>query len=148
MTGKGDVGSRNVSLHTTSSIPISSGQEAQYYVPPTLPAPGRPVSAEQPYFTYGVASAGSVTDPSDRPLEFAPGFNRNHELHDQHPHSSYMHPDPYPTSSDPAGTVGYVDHFTPASSISSLTPPVVPGMGYSPSGLQVLFRKYAMVPRF
>ncbi|PIA26362.1 hypothetical protein AQUCO_09400013v1 [Aquilegia coerulea] len=116
--GKGEVGGQDVRIHTASSMHISSSQDTQHHAQAVLS--GRSVSEEQSYFTYGAGSAVSVTDPSDRPLEFAPGFNRTHELQDQHSQLSYMHP-------DPAGTGGYMDNVTSHS---------VPGLGYPPSGIQ------------
>ncbi|KAF9607073.1 hypothetical protein IFM89_031074 [Coptis chinensis] len=120
-TGKGESRSQDGIAETQSSLPITAVEEAQQRMQPTLSASGQYVS-EEPYFTFGSGAADPLPDMSDQPLKFTPGFSHNHQSHDQHPQSSYMHP-------DPAAPVGYVDHVTAVPSNSALTP-IVPARGY------------------
>lgn len=65
-------------------------QNKQYYKPPwafsstaqqqAQPAAlHRSVSMEQPHYAFSHQSADPPSDPSDQPLEFVSGFNRDHE---------------------------------------------------------------------
>jgi len=85
-------------------------------------------------FTYGKQSADSTTNLADMPLDFAPGFNRNHYSHMQ---SSYAH-------HDSVGPGRGIDPVAAVHSINNWTPSVAPGLVYPSissdisSGAQVL----------
>lgn len=115
-------------------MPISSAQEGQHHLQPSLPAIGRAVLTEQP-FAYGNQAVDPTADLSDQPLDFAPSFIRDHDPHMQ---SSYA------AHHDSPGTVRGIGSVTPVPSINSWTPAVTTGAVYPPippvlpSGPQVL----------
>ncbi|KAG5240783.1 transcription elongation regulator [Salix suchowensis] len=89
-------------------LPISSAQEGQHHLPPSLSAIGRSVLTEQP-FAYSNQVANPTADLSNQPLEFAPGFNYS------------------------VGTVKGIGSAAPMPSISSWTPAVTTGVVYPPA---------------
>ncbi|CAL1360085.1 unnamed protein product [Linum trigynum] len=95
-------------------LPVSSAQEPHHHMQPSPVV--RPSDLKEPPFAYGNQGAGPITNLSDQPLEFAPGFGRNHDSHVQ---SSY---------------VGAVDSWTHSAASSSVYHSVVPpGSQYDPS---------------
>ncbi|KAK9090324.1 hypothetical protein Sjap_023501 [Stephania japonica] len=127
IAGKEEAADPKELLHANSTLPLSS---SPLEMQPAVTS-GRSIPGEQPHFTYGNRLAESIIDPSDRPLEFAPGFNRSHDSHDQHPHTTYRHPD----SAGFVETIGSIPH------VHALPPQHVTGAAYPsiptvPSGLQ------------
>lgn len=100
----------------------------------SLPMPISSTHEGQP-FGYGTQAAKPTTDLSDQPLEFAPRFNHEQDLHIQ---------STYTTHHDSAGAVRNIDPASVIPSVNSWTSPVVPGVVYPPmppghpSGPQVL----------
>ncbi|KAK9113635.1 hypothetical protein Syun_020432 [Stephania yunnanensis] len=131
VSGKEEAVDPNGLLHANSTLPLASSPlEMQRHTQPAVTS-GRSIPGEQPHFTYGNRHAESMIDPSDRPLEFAPGFNRSHDSHDQHPHATYRHPD----SAGSAETIGSMPpiHTLPPQPVTGAAYPSIPTV---PSGLQ------------
>ncbi|KAB1669811.1 hypothetical protein ES319_1Z008600v1 [Gossypium barbadense] len=103
-------------------LPISSAQESAYHMQPPLPDTGRSVLSEQSLL-YGNQTAAPAADLSDRPLDFAPRFNNDH---DPQMLSNYA------AHHESLGTVRGVDPVAISSSINSWTPPVAPDAVYPP----------------
>ncbi|KAI5580675.1 hypothetical protein BDE02_08G169800 [Populus trichocarpa] len=123
VTGKEETGDPKEQLYRSLPLPISSAQEGQHHLPPSLPAIGRSVLTEQP-FAYSNQTANPTADLSNQPLEFAPGFNCDHDPHAQ---SSYA------AHHDSVGTVKGIGSAAPMPSISSWTPAVTTGVVYPPA---------------
>ncbi|KAF9677876.1 hypothetical protein SADUNF_Sadunf08G0153300 [Salix dunnii] len=123
VTGKEETGDPKEQLYRSLPLPISSAQEGQHHLPPSLSAIGRSVLTEQP-FAYRNQAANPTADPSNQPLEFAPGFNCDHDAHAQ---SSYA------AHHDSVGTVKGIGPAAPMPSISSWTPAVTTGVVYPPA---------------
>ncbi|XP_010251069.1 PREDICTED: uncharacterized protein LOC104593088 isoform X2 [Nelumbo nucifera] len=119
ISGK-EVGNPNSQLHKPP-LPISSCEEG-HHVQSTLPTVGRSISAEQPPFVHGDQSAESTAVLSDRPLEFTPRFNHEHDVYSQR---TYIHP-------DPSGAVGSVDSIAAVPSAHAWNPSVPLGAVYPP----------------
>ncbi|ESR51535.1 hypothetical protein CICLE_v10030634mg [Citrus x clementina] len=88
----------------------------------SLPMPIPSAQEGQP-FTYGNQAADPPTVLSDQPLDFAPRFNHDQDLHMQ---SSYA------AHHESAGTVRGIDPVAAVPSVNSWTPPVTPGVAYPP----------------
>ncbi|KAG5240777.1 hypothetical protein OIU76_014307 [Salix suchowensis] len=123
VTGKEETGDPKEQLYRSMPLPISSAQEGQHHLPPSLSAIGRSVLTEQP-FAYSNQVANPTADLSNQPLEFAPGFNCDHDAHAQ---SSYA------AHHDSVGTVKGIGSAAPMPSISSWTPAVTTGVVYPPA---------------
>ncbi|KAJ6430398.1 hypothetical protein OIU84_021737 [Salix udensis] len=123
VTGKEETGDPKEQLYRSLPLPISSAQEGQHHLPPSLSAIGRSVLTEQP-FAYSNQVANPTADLSNQPLEFAPGFNCDHDAHAQ---SSYA------AHHDSVGTVKGIGSAAPMPSISSWTPAVTTGVVYPPA---------------
>ncbi|OMO80052.1 hypothetical protein COLO4_24277 [Corchorus olitorius] len=121
MPGKEDSANQEQS-YKPLPLPISSAQEAAYHMQSSLPEIGRSVLSEQS-FGYGSQTADPAVDLSDRPLDFAPRFNNDHDLQ---MHSNYV------AHHESVGSVRGIDHVAAASSINSWTPPVAPSVVYPP----------------
>ncbi|KAL5759893.1 hypothetical protein ACOSQ2_018731 [Xanthoceras sorbifolium] len=78
---------------------------------------------EGQHFAYGNQAGDPTTDLSDQPLEFAPRFNHDHDLHVQ---------STYATHHDSAGTVRSIDPVAAIPSVNSWTSPVAHGVIYPP----------------
>lgn len=130
MAGKEETAGQKEQLYNSLSSPISSAQ-GQHHLQPSFPATG--ISVTDRPFAYTNHAADGATDPSNQPLEFAPGFNRDHDPHMQ---SSYV------SHHDSAGIVRGIAPVTPVPSISSWAPAVTSGAVYTsptlPPGPQVL----------
>ncbi|KAI5572835.1 hypothetical protein BDE02_10G039600 [Populus trichocarpa] len=122
VTGKEETEGPKEQLYKSLPLAISSAQEGQHHIPPSLPAAGRSVLTEQP-FAYSNQAANPTADLSNQPLEFAPGFNSDHDPRVQ---SSYA------AHHDSAGTVKSFGPAAPMPSISSWNPAVTTGVVYPP----------------
>ncbi|CAK7332575.1 unnamed protein product [Dovyalis caffra] len=122
VTGKEEIVDPKEQFYKSLPLPISSAQEGQHHLLPSLPATGRSVLTEQP-FAYSNQASNPTADLSNQPLEFAPGFNRDHDPHMQ---SSYA------THHDSAGTMRGIGSSGPIPSISSWNPAVTTGVVYPP----------------
>ncbi|KAL4347598.1 hypothetical protein GQ457_17G001070 [Hibiscus cannabinus] len=101
-------------------LPISSAKESAYHVQPPLPDIGRSMLSEQS-LSYGNQIADPAADLRDRPFDFAPRFNNDHERQMQ---SNYaVHHESLGRGIDPIAI---------SSSINSWTPPVAPDPVYPP----------------
>jgi hypothetical protein len=120
--GKEETEGPKEQLYKSLPLAISSAQEGQHHSPPSLPAAGRSVLTEQP-FAYSNQAANPTADLSNQPLEFAPGFNSDHDPRVQ---SSYA------AHHDSAGTVKSFGPAAPMPSISSWNPAVTTGVVYPP----------------
>lgn len=103
-------------------LPISSAQETAYHLQLPLPNFGRSALSEQS-LSYGNQTADPAADLSDRPLDFAPRFNNDHDRQMQ---SNYA------THHESLGAARGIDPIAIASSINSWTPPVPPDAVYPP----------------
>ncbi|EOY00625.1 Cyclin-related, putative isoform 1 [Theobroma cacao] len=122
MPGKEDSANQKEQSYKTLPLPISSAQEAVYHMQPALPDIGRSVLSEQS-FVYGTQTADPAADLSDRPLDFAPRFNNDHDPQMQSNYAAHH---------ESMGTVRGIDPTAAASSINSWTPPVAPGAVFPP----------------
>ncbi|XP_044488902.1 uncharacterized protein LOC123213512 isoform X2 [Mangifera indica] len=104
VTGKEESADQKEHMYRSFSMPISSGQE------------GQP-------FAFGNQAADPIVDLSNQPLEFAPRFNHDPDVHMQ---SSYA------AHHDLVGTLGGVDPAAAVASVNSWNPPVASGVGYPP----------------
>ncbi|KAJ4711047.1 Cyclin-related, putative isoform 1 [Melia azedarach] len=104
VTGKKETANQKEHLYRSLPVPISSGQEGQA-------------------FAYGNQAANPPNDLSDQPLDFAPRFNQEHDLHLQ---SSYA------AHTESAGPVRGIDPAPALPSVNSWTPPVAPSVAYPP----------------
>ncbi|XP_034900165.1 uncharacterized protein [Populus alba] len=123
VTGKEETGDQKEQLYRSLPLPISSAQEGQHHLPPSLPAIGRSVLTEQP-FAYSNQAANPTADLSNQPLEFAPGFSCDHDPHAQLSYAAHH---------DSVGTVNGIGSAAPMPSISSWTPAVTTGVVYPPA---------------
>lgn len=134
MAGKEDTADQNEQSYKLLPLSNSSAQEGQHHMQPSHPAA----------FTYGKQSADSTANLADLPLDFAPGFNRNHDSHMQ---SSYA---PH----DSVGPVRGIDPVAGLHSINNWTSPVAPGLVYPSissdisSGAQVLILALSVLLQF
>ncbi|XVE92351.1 hypothetical protein REPUB_Repub01dG0089500 [Reevesia pubescens] len=122
VSGKENSSNQKEQSYKPLPLPISSAQEAAYYVQPPLPDIGRSMLSEQS-FVYGSQTADPAVDLSDRPLDFAPRFSNDHDSQMQ---SNYV------AHHESVGTVRGIDPIAAASSINSWTPPVAPASVYPP----------------
>ncbi|KAK2636550.1 hypothetical protein Ddye_031342 [Dipteronia dyeriana] len=104
VTGKEETTDQKDYMYRSLPMQISSSQE------------GQP-------FAYGNHAADPTTDLSDQPLQFAPRFNHDHDLHMQ---------STFATHHDSAGTVRNVDPVAAIPSVNPWTSPVAPGLVYPP----------------
>ncbi|KAK1576920.1 hypothetical protein Q3G72_017503 [Acer saccharum] len=104
VTGKEETTDQKDYMYRSLPMHISSSQE------------GQP-------FAYGNHAADPTTDLSDQPLQFAPRFNHDHDLHMQ---------STYATHHDSAGTVRNIDPVAAIPSVNSWSSPVAPGVVYPP----------------
>ncbi|XP_039018863.1 dentin sialophosphoprotein-like isoform X1 [Hibiscus syriacus] len=101
-------------------LPVSSAQDSAYHMQPPLPDIGRSVLGEQS-LSYGSQAGDPAADLSDRPLDFAPRFNNDH---DRQMLSNYAaHHESLGRGVDPIAI---------SSSFNSWTPPVAPDAVYPP----------------
>lgn len=78
MAGKENIADQSEQFHK-SPWAFTSGSQQQ--VQPS--ADGRALSMEQHQYAFSHQSAGPPSDLSDQPLDFAPGYNRDHDQHGQ-----------------------------------------------------------------
>ncbi|KAK1376591.1 hypothetical protein POM88_032784 [Heracleum sosnowskyi] len=74
VAGKEDFADQNKQFYKS---PWAFSSTAQQQAQPA--AVHRTVSMEQPHYAFSHQSADPPSDPSDQPLEFVPGFSRDHE---------------------------------------------------------------------
>ncbi|KAF2301695.1 hypothetical protein GH714_028696 [Hevea brasiliensis] len=122
VTGKEETIDQKDQLYKSLPLPLSSSQEGQHHVQPSLPACGGSIFNEQP-FAYGNQGADLTVDLSNQPLDFASGVSRDHDPHVQ---SSYT------AHHDSAGNVRGLGHVALLPSINSWTPAVATGSVYPP----------------
>ncbi|XWS69071.1 hypothetical protein CRYUN_Cryun04dG0148100 [Craigia yunnanensis] len=122
VSGKENSANQKEQSYKPLPLPISSAQEAAYHMQPPLPDIGRSVLSEQS-FVYGSQTADHAADLSDRPLDFAPRFSKDHDPQMQYNYAAYH---------ESMGTVRSIDPIAAASSFNSWTPPVAPGAVYPP----------------
>ncbi|CAN1838687.1 hypothetical protein LINPERHAP1_LOCUS35522 [Linum perenne] len=103
-TGEGDPAQSMEHAH--QPLPVSSAQEMQHHMQPSsVVGPSNPA---HPPFAYGNQGPDPITNLSDQPLQFAPGFARDHDPHMQ---SNYA---------------GVNDSWTHSVAASSVYPPAAP----------------------
>lgn len=106
---------------STFTDPFSSGLEVQHHAYHSLPAAGRSTSAEQS-FVYGSQGFDATADLSDRPLDFAPRFNGNHDQMQS----------TYTTHSESMGVSRGVESVAAIPSMNSWASPAAAGIAYPP----------------
>ncbi|KAL3819277.1 hypothetical protein ACJIZ3_005182 [Penstemon smallii] len=112
-------------FNSSSSLPVAS--TPQHHVQPLPAAGGRYGWMEEPHHLLGSRQAETVNDPSDRPLNFAPHFNRHLDPHVQpnYTYSSVRDVDPVAISSN----------YTwggPSSAPGAVYPPLPPKISSGP----------------
>lgn len=126
MAGKEDIADQSEQFYKSPwAFTPTSQQQAQ------PAADGRALSMEQPQYTFSHQSAAPPSDLSDQPLDFAPGYNHDH---DQHVQSNYSRNSVVP--------IRGIDSPSDVASIHAWSASAAPGVVYPPvhpSGPQVLF---------
>ncbi|KAJ0038551.1 hypothetical protein Pint_22900 [Pistacia integerrima] len=105
MAGKEECEDQKEHIYRSFSMPISSAQE------------GQP-------FAFGNQAVDPMADLSDQPLDFAPRFNHDRDIHMQSSYAAAHH--------DSVGTLRGVDPAAAVASVNSWNPPVASGVGYPP----------------
>ncbi|KAE8711693.1 ABC transporter B family member 26 [Hibiscus syriacus] len=119
MPGKEKSADEKEQPYKSLPLPISSAQASAYHhMQPPLPDIGRSVQGEQSLL-YGSQAADPEADLSDRPLDFAPRYNNDHERQMQSNYAAHH---------EPLGRG--IDPIAMSSSFNSWTPPVAPDAVY------------------
>ncbi|KAL8519171.1 hypothetical protein ACS0TY_010199 [Phlomoides rotata] len=124
VAGNVEVGDRYEKLNSSSSVPVHSFPQHHVQLPPG----GRSGWMEEPHHLRGSQPAESVTDLSNQPLNFAPHFNRDPEVHVQ---PKYTHASGGPVrGGDPPSNYAWAPSSAPGAAYPSVPPTM-------PSGPQV-----------